>query len=172
MRREGLRRISPSCRSYYVSAMTVLSNMATSLFSAERDLAASDVRGRTNTRMNLIAVTAKRADRGQYRQGAGVPGPHIKSRLATLFLLLAWRISTLRSCVGDSCVGDSCVGDFGDSCVGDSCIDAAVNDFGSWERHRCCRECGPWRRRGYCGPIILVLWQLSDVRRNPPSIVP
>src|SRR6516165_8500936 len=45
MRRGGLRHISPTCQNYY----------------AERDLAPSKVRGRTNTRMNLIAVTAKTA---------------------------------------------------------------------------------------------------------------
>jgi hypothetical protein len=45
LRRGGLRRISPSCRGYY----------------AERELAPSDVRGRNNTLINLIAVTAKMA---------------------------------------------------------------------------------------------------------------
>ena len=45
MRREGSRQIFRSCQNYY----------------AERDLAPSKVRGRTNTRMNLIAVTAKTA---------------------------------------------------------------------------------------------------------------
>src|SRR6516165_3871811 len=44
-RRGGSRRILRSCQNYY----------------AERDLAPSKVRGRTNTRMNLIAVTAKTA---------------------------------------------------------------------------------------------------------------
>ncbi len=41
-------------------ARRIAANVAKRYY-AERDLAASDVPGRANTRMNLIAVTAKRA---------------------------------------------------------------------------------------------------------------